>query len=228
MLDKVAEKALLHWRPINERLLLARFDSKYSKLSSIQCYTTTNDAEEKEKENSVYNELQAITSTIPKHDILVIMGDVNANVGADKSCREDHMAGNGELFADFCGLNSTMMGGTIFTHKDIHKYTWISPDRKTKNQTDHIAINKKRRTSLLDVRANRGADVGSDHMLVVSTIRQKLRRAVKPSQRRRPNLGKLKDPDIRTEFNIKLQNRFQTLADMEEQLEETGVDIDKL
>ena len=50
MLDKVAEKALLDWRPINERLLLARFDSKYSKLSIIQCYAPTNDAEEDEKE----------------------------------------------------------------------------------------------------------------------------------------------------------------------------------
>ena len=67
-------------------------------------------------------------------------------------------------------------------------------------------------------------------MLVVSTIRVrlKLRRAVKPSQRKRLNLEKLKDPDIRTEFSIRLQNRFLTLADTEEQLEETGVDIDKL
>ena len=38
MLYKVAEKALLDWRPINERLLLSRFDSKYSKLGIFQCY----------------------------------------------------------------------------------------------------------------------------------------------------------------------------------------------
>ena len=67
-------------------------------------------------------------------------------------------------------------------------------------------------------------------MIVVSTIRVrlKLRRAVKPSQQKRLNLEKLKDPNIRTEFSIRLQNRFLTLADTEEQLEETGVDIDKL
>ena len=66
MLDKVAEKALLDWRTINERLFLARFDSKYSKLSIIQCYTTTNDAgEEEEKEN--FSEVQTITSTNSRH-----------------------------------------------------------------------------------------------------------------------------------------------------------------
>ena len=144
------------------------------------------------------------------------MGAINAKVGVDNTGREDHMAGNGigtinengELFADFCGLNNMIIGGTIFAHKDIHKYTWISPDRKTKNQIDHITINKKWRTSLLDVRAYRGADVGSDHMLVVSTILLKLRRAMKPSQWKRLNLEKLKDPEVRTGFSIKLQNRF--------------------
>jgi len=40
---------------------------------------------------------------------------------------------NGELIADFCGLNGLVIGGTIFTHREIHKTTWISPDKNTKN-----------------------------------------------------------------------------------------------
>ena len=65
-------------------------------------------------------------------------------------------------------------------------------------------------------------------MLVVGTIRLKLRRAVKATQWKRLNLGKLKGPEVRTEFSIKLQNRFQTLADMDGQLEEIGMGTDKL
>ena len=62
-------------------------------------------------------------------------------VGADNTGREDRMAENGigiinengEMIAYFCGLNIMIIGGTIFaTHKDVHKYTWISTETKTK------------------------------------------------------------------------------------------------
>ena len=106
-----------------------------------------------------------------KHDLLLVMGDVNATVGCNNQGRESYMGRfgtgemneNGELFADFSGLNNLVIGGTIFPHRDIHKNTWVSPDRRTTNQLDHVTINKRWGSSLLDTRVYRGADVGSDH-----------------------------------------------------------------
>jgi hypothetical protein len=40
---------------------------------------------------------------------------------------------NGEKFADHCGLNNLVIGGSIFAHKRIHKATRVSPDRITEN-----------------------------------------------------------------------------------------------
>ena len=131
---------------------------------------------------------------------------------------------NGELFADFCGLNEMVIGGTIFPHREIHKTRWISPDLSTKIQIDHLAINSKWRTSLLDTRVFRGADIGSDYMLVVGRLRLKLRRVIKESTRRRLDLDKLKDPLTQREFSLRLQNRFEVLAEMDAQEEETGVE----
>ena len=38
---------LMEWEPINERLNKARFNSKYGKLTIIQCYALTNDMKER-------------------------------------------------------------------------------------------------------------------------------------------------------------------------------------
>lgn len=46
MMSKATKKSMIEWTPISERLMVARFKSKYTKISVIQCYALTNDAEE--------------------------------------------------------------------------------------------------------------------------------------------------------------------------------------
>jgi len=45
-MSKATKKSMIEWTPISERLMVARFKSKYTKISVIQCYALTNDAEE--------------------------------------------------------------------------------------------------------------------------------------------------------------------------------------
>jgi hypothetical protein len=62
----------------------------------------------------------------------------------------------------------------MFPYRDIHKYTWTCPDGKTHNQIDHILIDRRRHSSILDVRSFRGVDCDSDHYLVVAKVRERL------------------------------------------------------
>jgi hypothetical protein len=62
----------------------------------------------------------------------------------------------------------------VFPHDSIHKFTWTSPDGKTYSQVDHILINRKRHSSLLDVRSFRGADCVTDQYVVVAKVRERL------------------------------------------------------
>ena len=41
MMSKEAKKSMIEWTPISERLMEARFKSRYTKLSVIQCYAPT-------------------------------------------------------------------------------------------------------------------------------------------------------------------------------------------
>ena len=138
-------------------------------MSIIQCYAPTNDGDEEDK-NLCYEQLQAELEEIPRHDVIIVMGDMNAkagddNLGVERTIRR-HGCGtinNGERLVDFCADNSMVIGGTLFPHPTTHKRTWISPNGRDKNQ-----INGTWRRSLLDVRVRRGADVGSDHHQISS------------------------------------------------------------
>ncbi|GFR66490.1 craniofacial development protein 2 [Elysia marginata] len=117
---------------------------------------------------------------------------------------------NGERLVELCASNDLVIGGTLFEHPAIHKLTWYSPNGRDKNQIDHIAINNIWRRSLLDVRVKRGADVGSDHLLVIASIGLKLKRTDRRDMhKKRLDVNKLKDPDVRKLFTIQLMNRFQ-------------------
>ena len=213
--------ALIEWEPISPRILTARFNSKGRKVTIVQCYAPTNTAKIEAKEN-FYQQLQDTFDRLPKRDIKILMGDLNAKIGSDNSGRElimgTHALGemneNGELFSDFCACNDLVIGGSLFQHKDIHKVTWVSPDGITENQIDHITIARKWRRSLLDTRAKRGADVASDHNLVLSTIRVKLRafRDTCDRPHAKFNTLRLKEKDVREEFSITLKNKFEALS----------------
>ena len=130
---KKAEQALLEWKPISDRIIYARFFFKYVKLSIIQVYAPTNETNVEDKDN-FYEQLQIVVDSFHKHDILLVMGDLNSQVGEDNKGYENiigsHGVGerndNGERLVDFCGLNNLVVTSTIFPHKLIHKQTDFS------------------------------------------------------------------------------------------------------
>ena len=121
---------------------------------------------------------------------------------------------NGELLIDFSLLHDLVIGRSIFLHPDIHKYSWTPPDCRIRNQIDHCLINRKWLSSLQDVRAYRGAYVGSDYNLMIATILLKLKKHTRKCPLPAKPLfasAKLKDKKLNTLFNIKLSNKFETI-----------------
>lgn len=63
----------------------------------------------------------------------------------------------------------------------VQQMTWCSPNGRDRNQIDHLMINGMWRRLLLEVRVKRGADVGSNHHLVIAAL--KLRR-IRPKKKK--------------------------------------------
>ena len=104
-----------------------------------------------------------------------------------------------------------VIGGTLFMQRDIHKTTLRSPDQRTVSQIDHVIINQKWRRSLQDVKSNRGADIGSDHVLVVATVSLKLRKTKRGEEmQQRFDTVKLNNSNTEKAFKLELNNRFHT------------------
>jgi len=53
-------------------------------------------------------------------------------------------------------------------------YTWTSPDGKTHNLVDHVLIDRRWHSSILDERSFRGADCDTGYFLVVAKVRERL------------------------------------------------------
>ena len=112
---------------------------------------------------------------------------------------------------------SCMFWPKMFPHRDIHKHTWTYPDGKTHNQIDHILINRRRQSSMLDVRSFRGADCDTDHYLVVAKVRERLavsKQAAQNLDGEKFNLRKLKDLEVKKQYQIEITSRFAALGNI--------------
>jgi hypothetical protein len=112
-------------------------------------------------------------------------------------------------------LKNVMIASTLFNHKNIHKMTWRSPDGQTYNQIDHLLIDAWHVSNEIDVRTFRGANIDSDHYLLISKIRRRISNARKVygSCARKFNSEKLKNPETTSAYKEQLNEYLATHAD---------------
>lgn len=104
---------------------------------------------------------------------------------------------------------------TWFQHHPRRLWTRKSPDGKTRNQIDYITVNQRFRNCIVHAKCYPGADCNSDHVLVVSYIRVKLKKAI-PRKRVKPRL-KIRllweDKNVREKFQQETVSKLITLPD---------------
>ena len=177
------------FQPVSERILRIHLKCHLSFMSVVSVYAPTNPSnatsEAVSASEAFYNQLQSTLSSVPSSDLLVILGDFNARVASDHSTWNSvigpHGTGecneNGERLLDFCASNQLIVSNTWFRHKPLHQVTWFRNGDRSRpgHMIDYVLVKKRFRTSVLDTRVYRSTLHESDHELVVSSLRFKIK-----------------------------------------------------
>ncbi|PNF27989.1 hypothetical protein B7P43_G14203 [Cryptotermes secundus] len=130
-----------------------------------------------------YEELDHVFDKFPKY-LMKILLDFNAKVGREDIFKpaigneslHEISNDNGVRVVNFATSKNLTVKSTMFPHHNIHKFTWTFPDGKIHNQIDHVLIERRRHSSIGDVRSFRAADCDTDRYLVAAKV-EAMRRA---------------------------------------------------
>ena len=159
------------------------FEGKPFTIIVIQVYALTSNVEEAEVER-FYEGLLDFLEITPQKDVLVFIGDWNANVGSQELPgvtykfdlgvqKKSRSNANRVLPRERTGHNKhplTTQEKTL--HMDITRWSkW--------NQIDYTLSSQRWRSSIQSAKTRLGADCGSDHELLIAKFRLKLKKVGK-------------------------------------------------
>ena len=180
-------------------------------VSVVRVYASTEDCSVSSKDE-FFLRLQETVGRVARDDLLIVMGDMNARVGDDTTIWGEVFARHGE---EVCNEN-----GRRFCSSAVNTaFGYPTPDSHTKEYTStrgnveakgsglsltmYLLVGKEARKKVIDVKAVRGAEIGSDLYLVLMKIKLKVRNVKKSRQewvRQQIKVGKLKDDKVRREY----------------------------
>lgn len=144
-------------------------------LKIIQVYAPTSTHPDEEIDE--FYEKIIETNTCYHSTYTLIIGDFNAKIGQRLEETESYIGefgygvrnDRGETLVNFLHSNKYFAMNTFYKKKPQRKWTWLSPNGKTRNEIDYIMCNKK--DIVEDVTVINSVSLGSDHRMVRAKLR---------------------------------------------------------
>ena len=220
LVNKSVESALGSVRKWNERILVAEFNGNPN-TTIIVHYAPCEGSPDAEEH---FNNLNEVTASIPKHNVLLVVGDFNGHIGKTHEQYTYHNITNknGQHVIDFAEEADMFITNTNFRKKCGKLWTYISDMSGTKTQVDYILIRRKWKNSVKDCEAyNTFSSIGSDHRILTATIKLSLRIAKKQPRSNVFDWSALRDKDLQQAYTIAVRNRYEKLCEEGQSATET-------
>jgi hypothetical protein len=148
----------------------------------------------------------------------ILLGDFNANLGredifiptAGNESLHEISNDNGVRVVNFATSEIMIVKSTMLPHCKIHKFTGTPPDGKTHNQIDHMLVDRRRHSSLLD-----GQSFSAKVRERLAVSKQTMHRF----HMERFSLKKLNEVESKLQFSVAITNRFTAV-------ENVGTEVD--
>lgn len=199
MVNKRLKNSIISFKGLSERVALLDLSINNLEITIIQCYAPTTAASDEDVElfySTVNNALKICRKNT------IVIGDFNAKIGQPKTedtIMKRHGYGvknnRGSRLIQFARENSLSILNTFFKKKDSKRWTWISPDGKTKNEVDYILTNFPKHAENIEVIK---VQYPSDHRLVRATFKLQHLKA------NRKSYGKNTHSNLKTEAEINI------------------------
>lgn len=218
VMSSAAYSRVEEWEPVSSRIIFVDLQVTIGKLTIIQVYAPTEDAGIMDKE-AFYSDLQrVIDRSRDKGRLVVLCGDFNARTGRDYRTSFGVMGPhggeivkneNGQRLIDFCVDNNLLVGNSFYPHKGAHKITFSSAVGNS--VIDYFIYDREIRQYFRDVKVIRGAEIGTDHLLLVADT--KILRTRKPIAKAYEaiKVRALDDPEKRKLYSAKLEESLRVL-----------------
>jgi exonuclease III len=173
----------------NDKIIAVKLQAEPINILMMQVYMPTSEHEDEEVEelNDIIEEILEEDRKVNTNTI--IMGDWNS-VG-DESYRNivgPHGLGRknlrGQKLINFCERNGLIVTNTWFRKPKRRLYTWKAPGDRSRHQLDYILVKHRFRNRVKDVQTLPGADIDSDHNLLVAKICTRFKKIIRFQKRR--------------------------------------------
>ena len=220
--NKEIEEMILRIESSGDSIIDIMLNSKPVETIIIQIYMPTSDCED-QTSLAFYSEKVIMKLGGRRDRVTIVMGalnsiggetEVDGLVGAFSFGQRNH---KGQLLIDYCKEKKFTIRSTQYQTAKKRRFTWKHPSGNNMSLIDYMLVDANHSKSLCKCRPNTRPDCGTDHNVVVGTLKiQRIKQIKMPNMLPRYNIQLLNDEQIRNKFQEKIESKIRNAEEWQE------------